>query len=170
MPTANLDLLPVGQAIRHESVAEPLAVTSPGKLCGISEVVPPLSRGRQQRVEFVGRVLDVYKEGFAEAFAPVTQDVQSSSHRGFTIYDRSGHATLNAPRCTCSSCSLCCNSQARVPHLTRIFHSGANQGDVYGHDVFGSDTSLISSKYLQLSHLLTLSPPFQVYLWALLRP
>ena len=65
MQTANVDLLPMGQTVGHQSVTEPFAVTSPGKVCGISDVVPPLPRGGQQTVQFIGRVPDVYKEDSA---------------------------------------------------------------------------------------------------------
>ena len=58
---------------------------SAGKLGGIFDVVPPLSRGRQQGVKFMGSIPDVYKEGSAEIFAPVTQDVLSVGQQGLSV-------------------------------------------------------------------------------------
>ena len=68
MQAANVDLLPTGRTVGYQSVTEPFAVTGSGKLGGISDVVPAPSRGRQQRVHFMGRVPDVYKRMIFRGF------------------------------------------------------------------------------------------------------
>ena len=43
MQAAKVDLLPTGQTVGYQSVTEPFAVTSPGEVCGISQVLMCIS-------------------------------------------------------------------------------------------------------------------------------
>ena len=67
MQARTVNLLPTRQTVGYQVSLNPLLLTRRvlGN-CGISDVVRPLSRGRQQRVQFMGKVPDVYEDRYAE--------------------------------------------------------------------------------------------------------